>query len=1043
MTDFVHLHAHSTYSILDSWGHPDAIVERLVEAGLSAHALTDHDSVSGHWKFDKAMREAELKPLFGIEIRVVDDLEQRHWKSEEGKRFYPYHLGLIATTNEGYRNLMRLTTQAWRQGIGGRGKYMPVVTWDQIREGSTGIVGTSGCLSGKISRAILGQIPDDWRQVKEEIESCFDPGHFFIEWQNISLDACREVAKVLAKEPNAVVTHDVHFPTQDKQEAQSIMAAIMRWKKIVGPDGQGPMREECYLASAEEVIEIHKNINGGATTMKQLRASMENSLLVADMVDVQLPQIEMVRFPLPDGHDDATEYFKDMIREGWNRRGLNKLPKDEKAEYRKRLLYEFDIIQRKDFIDYFLMMADICHFCIDSDILKGPARGSSAGSLIAWLVAITEVNPIEHGLIFERFIDMNRYDLPDIDMDFQDDRREEIHAYLQDKYGELNVGYIGTFTKFKAKNSLQDIARVFELPHWVTGKIKPYIPERSHGDVRSDMTLADSIDSFDEVKEIVKQFPEIRKALLLEGQFRGMGVHPAGFVVASSPIEDVAPIYEQPGKGRVVGLDLYDAASAGLLKIDLLGLSTMTQIANAREAIRRFYDVDIVFYDLPLDDAKTMAGFTKVDVLGIFQFGGKATKNTLRQIKPTKFAELADINTLSRPGAMLAGTSDAYILIHNGKKEPESIHPLVDKITADTHNLVLYQEQVLRIMREVGGLDWQTSSEIRKMMSKRMGMEILQQFWDMFVEGAKKNGIEEDLARDIWLQTSTFGAYGFNKSHSVAYSIIGYWQMYIKQHYPQEFYYGALTVENDVDLRNLFIAEARRKGVKFLPVDINKSSKTFSLESGGIRYGLTQIKGVGDKTAELIIEARPIEVRADLLAIKGIGEKTAEVFDEAFDLGDDLFKLRQKAAELQKARTEGPALGLLQLLKNANSETIDTAEEFTVAGHVISRNYRQEQKLSVQAKTPDLVGAKSETVILYIRDESGESFPVVVPGWLANQKTREIWEGGKESIYLIRGKLPTHGKFLLANGIANIDWQKEKQNEATARQLSVPIGSGD
>ena len=392
---------------------------------------------------------------------------------------------------------------------------------------------------------------------------------------------------------------------------------------------------------------------------------------------------------------------------------------------------------------------------------------------------------------------------------------------------------------------------------------------------------------------------------------------------------------------------------------------------------------------------------------------------------------------------MLAGTSDAYILIHNKKKKPESIHPLVDKITSETHNLVLYQEQVLRIMREVGGLDWQTSSEIRKMMSKRMGMEILQQFWDMFVEGAKANGIDEDLARDIWLQTSTFGAYGFNKSHSVSYSMIGYWQMYIKQHYPQEFYYGALAVENDTDLRNLYIGEAKRKGVKFLPVDPNRSGKTFVLEAKGIRYGLTQIRGVGDKTADLIIEARPIEGRTDLLAIKGIGEKTADLFDEAFEQGDDLFGLVEEARAVQRVRTKGKAKSMLELREVADREDIDTAEEHVVAGYIISRNYRQEQKLSVQAKTPDLVGAKSETVIVYLRDESGESFPVVIPGWLAGRKTREIWEGEKDSIYLIRGKLPTHGKFFLANGIANVGWQEDKQNEATASQLSIPVALGN
>jgi DNA polymerase III alpha subunit len=389
---------------------------------------------------------------------------------------------------------------------------------------------------------------------------------------------------------------------------------------------------------------------------------------------------------------------------------------------------------------------------------------------------------------------------------------------------------------------------------------------------------------------------------------------------------------------------------------------------------------------------------------------------------------------------MLAGTSDAYIRIHTGKAKRETIHPIVDAITADTHNLVLYQEQVLQIMREFGGLDWQTSSEIRKMMSKRMGMEILQQFWDMFVEGAKANGIDEEVARDVWMKTSTFGAYGFNKSHSVAYSIIAYWQMYTKRHYPKEFYYAALATENDVEIRNLFILEAKRKNVDFLPVDPNKSGSNFTLEEGGIRYGLTQVRGIGDKTAESIIEARPIESRDDLLRIKGIGQKTADLFQSSLEKGDDLFGLKAQAAAIDKVRSDAQAIGILKLRQWAETEPIDTAKEHLIAGNIISRNYRQEQKLSVQAKSPDQVGAKSDTVIVYIRDESGESFPVVVPGWLASSKTREIWEGDKRDVYLIRGKLPNHGKFFLANGLANTNWQEEKRNEATATQLSIPIG---
>lgn len=1039
--NFCHLHAHSTYSILDAWGQPDQIAARVEEAGLTAHALTDHDSTSGHWKFSKEMLKRNLKPLFGIEIRVVDDLEQREWRSPEGRRFYPYHLGLIARTQEGYRNLTNLTTLAWAQGMGGRGKYMPVVTWGDIKRMSAGLVGTSGCLSGKLNRAVLGQVEDDWRDVLAMQQDCFEPGQFFVEWQNLPLDASVEVAKVLSLEANTVVTHDVHFTVPEMREAQNIMSAIMRWKKVVGPDGQGPMDPNCYLASAQEVLEIAERID--AVDLRHVHRAMENTVAVADSINVELPMMPMVRFPY-DG--DKIELFKSMINEGWRKRRLDKLPKAKRRQYLERVRYEVDIIIKKDYVDYFLMITDICQFCIREDILKGPARGSSAGSLVAWCLEITEVNPIEHGLIFERFIDLNRADLPDIDLDFPSSDRERIHEYLRSRYGAENVAPIGTFTTFKAKRALDDVARVFELPQWVPNKIKPYIPDRAHGDVRSDMTLVDSMEAFDDVKAVVAQHPDIAKATLLEGQFRAMGIHPAGVIISSVRIEDVVPIYEHPGKGRVAGLDGWDVADAGMVKFDILGITAMDLIQTAREAIRENHDIDVDFYNLPLDDPETMQGFTEVDVLGIFQFSGKATKNTLRQIRPTTFAELVDINTLSRPGAMLAGTNDAYVQAHRGRTwrgygshKAQSIHPVVDKITESTYNLVLYQEQVLAIMREFGGLSWSEAGEVRKFLSKRMGMEILQQFRDQFVGHAVEHtGVSEELAEKVWLQTSTFGAYGFNKSHSVSYSMVAYWQMYLKRHYPREFYYAALAHENDSDSRNLFIKEARRKGVRFLPVDPNRSARTFRLEPDGIRYGLQQVRGIGEKTADLIIANRPFRSWRDIAAIKGLGPKTIELFKQAYGAGDDLFSLEAETERLIEIRERAGAISIGYLMEMAEAGTVDTTAEYTLAAYVISRNYRQQEKLATQITDTKKSGAKTDTVILYVRDELGESFPVVVPGWLGGRKSKEIWEEESDDVYLIRGKLPDHGKFYLANGIANTGYQDRLEGELRATEKTTP-----
>jgi DNA polymerase III subunit alpha len=1040
MSEFVHLHAHSTYSILDAWGQPEQIVERVVEAGHTAHALTDHDSTSGHWKFQKAANAAGIKPLFGIEIRVMDDLSQRTWKDAEGRRFYPYHLGLIARNAEGYKNLMQLTTLAWQQGIGGRGKYMPAITWEDVGRHQAGLAGTTGCLSGKLSRAILGQIPDDPADVAAQMEEMFEPGWLFYEWQNIGMDAVAEVAKVLSRKKQSVVTHDVHFPTPDQRESQNIMAALMRWKKVVGPDGQGPMHKDCYLTTADEVKEIARK--NGVVDTKALRRAMGNTVDLAEACNVTLPQIAMVRFP----HEGDKEHlFRSMMNSGWKKRGLNLLPRDRQQVYIDRAEYEFDIIRQKDYVDYFLIIADICKFCVRQGIMKGPARGSSAGSLLAWLLEITEVDPIRHDLVFERFIDLNRADLPDIDLDFPAHERERIHQYLRDKYSDEKVALVGTFTSFKAKNALDDVARVHEIPYWVPNKIKPYIPERAHGDVRSDLTLVDAMDNFPEVNKLMREFPDMQKAIALEGQYKAMGVHPAGVVVSSAPVEEVAPIYEIPGKGRVIGLDGWDIESVGLVKIDVLGIDGMTLVQNARDAIRANHGIDVDFYNLPLDDPETMRGFTEADVLGIFQFSGKATKNILRQIKPKVFEELVDINTLARPGALLADTTNKYVAIHQGRMEKEPVHPIVDRITESTYNLVLYQEQVLKIMREFGGLSWAEAGEVRKFLSKRMGVEILQKFREQFVDGAERQGIDEDTAIKVWMMTSTFGAYGFNRSHSLSYSMLAYWQMYVKRHYPIEFYYAALANENDADKRDLFIQEAKRKGVAFLPVDPNRSAKTFALEPGGIRYGLTQIKGVGDKTAERLMEARPFADWSELEKVPGVGAKTVQLFREAHHAGSDLFGLKEKEQAIKDIRQETEAWSIKKLIQVADGDP--WKPEVLVAGNVISRNFRQQQKFSEQMKAGADAETKSDAVVMYIRDETGDVFPIFVTDHLARRKRKEIWEGGDTDVYLIRGKLPPHGKFLYATGIANTNMQKagrnnDKDNSADdpTGQLSLAIG---
>ena len=609
--------------------------------------------------------------------------------------------------------------------------------------------------------------------------------------------------------------------------------------------------------------------------------------------------------PSNDGHtgsvDSITIYWH-WLREGWKYRWpRNARMRTHKNDYWERIKYESDIVIPKNFIDYFLILSEAVRWAKDHNIAVGPARGSAAASLVCYMLRITEVDPLQHPLmLFERFIDPAREDLPDIDLDFDDSLRHLVRKHLVDKYGADHIGNIGNFTKYRGKNSIDDVARVHRIPKYEAEIVKSLVIERSGGDSRLNASLVDTRDMFPQAAEVFERHPKLNYALRLEGNLKGLGVHAAGLVVSPNPINDVCATYQHRSLPiDVIAYDKEDSKHLGMLKADFLGLTTMGMINMVLQ------DIDITLdelYQLPLDDPETLRIFHDGDVVGIFQFEGRATRLLTLDIRPESFREISDINALSRPGPLFSGAAGAYTDIKHGVREPEHLHPIVDKYTKDSKYQIVYQEQVLAIIRELGGFPVQKIADIRRIISLKLGEMSFNRMKDEFIHGAKElHGVDEQLADHIWKLMVTSATYSLNVAHAVSYSLIAYYCAYLKAHYPLEFYRASLVKSGDYHWPKL-IKDAERHGIKVLPPSPH-SGDQWSMVQGErvIRAGLVQIPGIAKTRAKAIIDAR-INTWDELSEIKGIGPKTIAKI-KAWCESEDPFNLYYAQKVLGNFRT--------------------------------------------------------------------------------------------------------------------------------------------
>lgn len=905
---YVSLHHHSTFSFLDGFALPETHVRRAADLNMGALALTEHGNVSSHVQLEQSAVKAGIKPIFGVELYTGGVSETTHTQKKN-------HLTVLAENVEGYRNLLRVVTRGFAEGF----YYEPTVSGPMLQDHRDGLVILSGCTGSLLATSLVGGKniePSDSsyeaaKAVAYNFKRVFGDAYYLEVQAFPELDVTRTINQAYAQIGEElriplVASGDVHYTLPTENEMQVILHSCRGGTKQSFEEQARSWGYDVKLCPPTSDAYMLKRLRATGLTTAQASEALWSTQEIAERCNVTLPKLGRLRYPLPP-EDDPVVTWRRWIEEGWYYRRIHKLSPEEIANYRAQLKHEMTVIEGKDFTDYFLVVSDVVKFAKQSGIPVGPARGSAAASLVCYLLRITEVDPVQFpNLVFERFIDTTREDLPDIDLDFDDERRHEIRDYLVAKYGADRVGNIGSFTGYNAKNSLDDIARVYRIPAYEVAILKNLLIERSSGDLRASATIEDTAEYFPQAKAVLDKYPELNKAMELEGNYRGLGVHAAGLVIANGPLTDVVATYEREvpkGSGNIVDVisaDKYDAEYLGLVKIDVLSLSTMGMIRIALELLDMTLE-DL--YALPLDDPEVIKGFQENDVVGIFQFDGRAMRSVNAELQPDTFAEICDVCALARPGPLHNNASAEYIDVKRGRKEPRRYHPLLDDITKHTNYQIVYQEQILRICMEVGNFDWTHAAYIRKIISRKIGEQEFARQYDRFWAGAQSHGIDESTAKEIWGACITAGSYAFNNAHTVAYGMLAYWTMWLKRYHPQEFFIAAL-IKLPKEKRLEILRDAARHDIKVLPPDPAKSGVIWSKSGPDILAGFAQIEGIGVKTGAKIIEGQYPEMTwDDLLEIKGIGKKTVDKIKHFVVQEDpfEIFKLDRQIATVKQA----------------------------------------------------------------------------------------------------------------------------------------------
>jgi DNA polymerase-3 subunit alpha len=883
--DFVHLHLHTDYSLLDGAIQIKPLAERVRELGMTACAMTDHGNMYGAVSFYKEMKAHDVKPIIGCEVYLSPG--SRFDKSDAQRGEKPYnHMILLARDREGYHNLVRLTSKAFKEGF----YRKPRIDRELLSKFSGGIIGLSACLSGVPQSHLKHGRLDAAEKSAYEFQEILGKGNYFLEIQDHELADQQKINKDLLALSHKtgiplVATNDAHYLYREDFEAHDVMLCIGTGKTVGDANRMRFGGPQWYVRSPDEM----RGIFSYAPEVVSRTAE------VAEMCNLKLPlgENQLPVFPIPPAEGDISidEYFEKVIRLGYEkRRGMVWEPLIARGRlkygldvYQERVSREIAMIKQMGFPSYFLIVWDFIKFAKDRHIPVGPGRGSAAGSLIAYCLEITDVDPIQYDLLFERFLNPERVSMPDIDIDFCVNGRAEVINHVTQLYGRESVCQIITFGTMASKAAIKDVGRALDMPYADVEKIAKLIPPPIRG---RNVSISQAMEMVPELQQAIESDAQVRKVIdiakRLEGCARHSSVHAAGVVISPKPLEELIPVAVNNKQEFTTQFEMSDLEKTGMLKMDFLGLTTLTIIDQCCKTIREMHGREIVWAEIPLDDPKTYELFAQGRTEAVFQFESSGMQEICRKLKPKYIEDLSALNALYRPGPLDGGMVDDYIDRYHGRKPVEYITPEMEEILSNTYGILVYQEQIMQLAQRLGGYSLGEADLMRRAMGKKKREEMAVHE-EKFIAGCVKNKIPKKKAREIFHLMAQFADYGFNRSHSVAYAHVAYQTAYLKAHYPEHFYAAVMTYTAD-DASKIFkyASELRAQGIRMLPPDINESGPGFTPVEGAVRYGLTAIKGIGHSAVNAFIEARAerpftsIFDFAERVGEKGSGKKTLE-----------------------------------------------------------------------------------------------------------------------------------------------------------------------
>ncbi|MBI4991610.1 MAG: DNA polymerase III subunit alpha [Candidatus Harrisonbacteria bacterium] len=858
MPRFVHLHTHSHYSLLDGLGKIDDLVNRAKKLGMDSVALTDHGNLYGAVEFYKKAKKAGIKPILGIETYVAPrDHKQKEINGGEEKY---YHLILLAKNERGWKNLIKLVTIAHLEGF----YYKPRVDKNLLQQYHEGLIALSACITGEVAKNILNNNAAGAEKAALEYQKIFGPENFYLEIGHHpgikETIKANEGLKKLSQKTGIplVATQDIHYVKPSDAEYHDILLAVQTGNKLSDKSRLTLKDDDFSMRSPEEMAGFFQDVP----------EAIENTVRIANQCnfELQLGKTQLPKFNLPE-NQTANGYLRSLITERTPLRYPEITP-----EIKNRIDYEIGVIEKTGFADYFLIVQDFINWAKDHGIVVGPGRGSAAGSIIAYILNITDIDPLKYDLLFERFLNPDRIQMPDIDIDFADTRRDEVFGYLEEKYGKDRVAHIITFGTMAARAAIRDAGRAMGLSYGFCDQIAKLIPFNPTQGMKEGW-LDHCLKEVNELKNLYQNNPDAKKVIdaakNLEGVVRHASVHACGTVIAKEPLTEYMPIqYAPQGDNTIITqFEMHSVEDLGLLKMDLLGLKNLTIIEDTLRLIEEGSGVKIDIGQIPLDDKKTFELLQAADTTGVFQLESSGMRRYLKELRPNELEDIIAMVALYRPGPM--DLIPQYIKRKFGKERITYLHPKLEPILKKTYGVAIYQEQLMQIARDLAGFTLAEADTLRKAVGKKI-KSLLDEQAQKMVNGMIANGIAKNVAEQIWQWFEPFARYGFNRSHAACYAMIAYRTAYLRARYPIEFYTSLFNNEaGDVERIAFLISEAKKADIAVLPPDINKSLANFTPEESGIRFGLLAIKNVGQNIVEAIVAERqkggPFKNLVDLL----------------------------------------------------------------------------------------------------------------------------------------------------------------------------------